>query len=85
MPGESTTRLTTKKTVNPTKEIVMCEINKYMDAIDSNCNLTAVNFTYYAYFSFKREKRLAVSNTKELTETLSEHSSCQVKYMKVIK
>ncbi|CAF0852892.1 unnamed protein product [Brachionus calyciflorus] len=75
-------RTTTKKPVNPTKEIILCEITEFMDDVSSNCKLNAINFTFYAYFSFKRSKRLAISTLEELSKTLSNYSTCDINYLK---
>lgn len=73
-----------KKPLDPVKEIQMCEVNEFIKDVNSNCNLTAVNFTFYAYFTFKQSKRSIISTLNELADTLSNSSSCEVSYLKVI-
>lgn len=68
---------------DPLKEIQMCEVNQFIDEINSNCNLTAVNFTFYAYFTFKQSKRSTISTLNQLAQTLSNSSTCEVSYLKV--
>jgi hypothetical protein len=70
------------KPVNHAKDLVFCEINNSPTSIQSTCDLTAFNFTFYAYFKPKRD--LKFKTVRELASTLSNHSTCEVRYMKVI-
>lgn len=73
---------TTKKPIDPKKNIILCEINASEDSrIFSSCDLYSFNFTFFAFF---REKRsLHIKTLKELAKTLANHSLCNVNYMKV--
>lgn len=77
-----TTEEPIKPPINHAKDLVFCEINNTPTSIQSTCDLTAFNFTFYAYFRPKRD--LQFKTVKELASTLSNHSTCDVRYMKVI-
>jgi hypothetical protein len=64
-----------------TKHITYCELFKINDGtIKSSCDLEFFNFTLYAHFRQKRGVKYR--SLTELTETLSSHASCEIKYMK---
>lgn len=71
----------TKPPVNRTKEVILCEIEKSDETIYSSCDLKSFNFTFYALFRPKREVNF--KNLHELRQTLSNYSTCEIRYMKV--
>ena len=72
----------TKNTINHFKDLKLCEIQDTSRIIKSTCDLTALNFTFYAFFKPKRS--LKFKNLQDLAMTLSNHSTCEIRYMKVI-
>ncbi len=80
--GTTPVNTTTKKPIDPKKNLVLCEISSSEDSrIFSSCDLYSFNFTFFAYF---REKRsLRIKTLRDLAKTLANHSSCNINYMKV--
>lgn len=71
-----------KPSIDRTKEIIFCEVEKTDDNIYSSCDLKSLNFTFYALFRPKRS--LHFKNLLELKKSLSNSSTCEIRYMKVI-
>ena len=67
--------------INRAKHIKFCDLFKDDQDINSSCDLNYFNFTFYA--NFRQKRSIKYKNLKEITETLSSHSSCETKYMKV--
>ena len=77
----STSTTTTPKPINRTKQIVLCEMSEVANRLHSPCDLSSMNFTFYAFFRPKRSA--SFQNFKHLISMLSESAKCEINYMKV--
>lgn len=73
----------TKPSIDRTKEIIMCEVEKTDETIYSSCDLKSINFTFFALFKPRLKRSLNFKNLLELRKSLANSSTCEIRYMKV--